>query len=282
MKTANVLIIDYDRGYRRACKNIMELQGFTVSEADDGIHGLRVLCKNNKTDIVLAALELSPQMKGLEFLKEVKALSTQSMVIVFTTNATLETAIESGRLGASHYVVKPVKPEGLVNIVNDCLKGTLSKNAIMELSEKTLTEYLSAKAELDKSSSTNPTAPRAFISYAWEDKIIAKRIMEDLSSHEIEVFIDFSQIVGGDSLPAKINAGLLWSNTVVLIWSKFAAKSYCVNAEWEAAFNLKRRIIPCVLDGTSLPPLLARVLHLRFASYEDGRNNLLQALRAKY
>jgi len=126
-----------------------------------------------------------------------------------------------------------------------------------------------------------PTSPKVFISYAWNNKAIARQLQSDLMRDGVEVFIDYEKISGGDSLPARISAGLEWCNTLVLLWSADAAQSYWVSQEWENALQLQKRIIPCLLDGAKLPALLRRLLYLNFFSYETGYAQLTRALAVK-
>ncbi len=46
----------------------------------------------------------------------------------------------------------------------------------------------------------------------------------------------------------------------MLVWSKYAEKSPWVQCEWISAVNLKKRVIPVKLDGTTLPQALANTL----------------------
>jgi hypothetical protein len=76
----------------------------------------------------------------------------------------------------------------------------------------------------------------------------------------------------------RISAALDWCDTLVLLWSADAAQSYYVKQEWESAFHLQKRIIPCVLDGAALPALLRSRLYLNFSPYDDGYAQLCRPL----
>ncbi len=119
--------------------------------------------------------------------------------------------------------------------------------------------------------------PKIFISYAWKNQTIAKRLQGDLKRDGVEVFVDYEKIYGGDSLPAHISVGLEWCNTLVLLWSADSAESYYVQKEWTSAFHLQKRIITCVLDGTKLPALLSGNLYLNFTPYETDYTQLCRS-----
>ncbi|MBV6505004.1 MAG: hypothetical protein ILNGONEN_00560 [Syntrophorhabdaceae bacterium] len=120
--------------------------------------------------------------------------------------------------------------------------------------------------------------PKVFISYAWKNQPIAKQLQRDLQRDGVEVFVDYEKISGGDSLPDRISAALDWCNTLILLWSADAAASYYVKQEWTSAFHLQRRLIACVLDGTTLPALLRGRLYLNFIPYEAGYAQLCHSL----
>lgn len=46
-------------------------------------------------------------------------------------------------------------------------------------------------------------------------------------------------------------------DVLLLVWSKHSATSHFVEFEWTTAIALKKTLIPCLLDSTSLPPSLA-------------------------
>jgi len=121
-------------------------------------------------------------------------------------------------------------------------------------------------------------APKIFISYAWKNQAMAKRLQSDLQRDGVEVFVDYEKISGGDSLPERISAALDWCNTLVLLWSADSAESYYVKQEWSSAFHLQKKIIACVLDVTKLPALLSGNRYLNFSLYETGYAELCRSL----
>ena len=65
----------------------------------------------------------------------------------------------------------------------------------------------------------------------------------------------------------------------ILIWSAAASKSEWVQKEWGAANSCRKKIIPCLLDETKLPSLLADKVYVDFRDFNKGMNELLHALR---
>ena len=70
------------------------------------------------------------------------------------------------------------------------------------------------------------TKRKVFISHAWEDNEISRQLAEYLKRDGADIWIDYSKIHGGDSLPRRISEALDWCDTLILLWSKSAINSY--------------------------------------------------------
>lgn len=97
--------------------------GFVVEAAKD--IGLRVICASttekslellagNPIDLILTDLRV-PQMGGIGFIREVRKEHPRPRIAVLTGYGTIDTAVESIRLGASTYLQKPVTLDNLQN-----------------------------------------------------------------------------------------------------------------------------------------------------------------------
>ena len=92
-----------------------------------------------------------------------------------------------------------------------------------------------------------------------KDNEISRKLAEYLKRDGAEMWIDYARISGGESLPDRISEALEWCDTLVLLWSDSAAKSYYVGLEWKSALDLKKKIIPCIIDNTVRPAILRTV-----------------------
>lgn len=128
-----------------------------------------------------------------------------------------------------------------------------------------------------KTEKTEP--PRIFISHAWEDKALVRRLESQLKAADAEVWVDHVGIRGGDNLPERISEALDWCNTLLLVWSKAAASSRWVKLEWTNAISLDRLIVPCSSDKTPLPSILAHKAYIDFSDTDRGLHELLRALQ---
>jgi hypothetical protein len=125
------------------------------------------------------------------------------------------------------------------------------------------------------------TSPKIFISYAWENQATAKQLQQALQAAGAEIFVDYTGIQGGESLPTRISQALRWCDTLILLWSQHAKDSHWVELEWTSAIALKRHLIPCKLDETPLPEILWGKRYVEFKNFDYGFNELLSALRLK-
>ena len=119
---------------------------------------------------------------------------------------------------------------------------------------------------------------KVFISHSWEDNEISRKLAEYLKRDGADIWIDYTRIHGGDSLPRRISEALEWCDTLILLWSKAAKESYYVNLEWENALDMRKVIIPCPLDETNRPAILRRCLFIDFKNFDSGYRQLAYAL----
>jgi len=121
--------------------------------------------------------------------------------------------------------------------------------------------------------------PKIFISHAWEDKALVRRLETELKAAGAEVWVDHSGVRGGDNLPERISEALAWCDTILLIWSEAASQSHWVKLEWTNALSLRKTIIPCLVSQVQLPALLANILYVDCRDFADGFKQLSQALQ---
>ncbi|MGH7453871.1 MAG: TIR domain-containing protein, partial [bacterium] len=114
------------------------------------------------------------------------------------------------------------------------------------------------------------TTPKIFISHAHENKPLVRRLEQELQATGAEVWVDHSGVRLGENLPENISKALAACNLFLLIWSNAASASHWVKLEWTSALSLQKTIIPCCLDETALPALLASLLYVDFRNEELG------------
>lgn len=142
MKT-KLLIIEDEKITRRSLTDILTTEGYEVSAAEDGEEGLK-LFSSERPDIVITDLRL-PKMSGIEILTKVMETDPKCKVILITAFASVETAIQSLKIGAYDYLTKPFSPEKLISILRNISllnsvmnENTELKNRIDSLENKSI------------------------------------------------------------------------------------------------------------------------------------------------
>jgi two-component system NtrC family sensor kinase len=106
-----ILLIDDEEDIVRVLSMSLKSEGYDVVSALSGKEGLDVF-KKESPDIVLTDIKM-PGMDGIEVLKEVKKINSETEVIIITGHGDIDTAIEALQYGASDFINKPVRDEAL-------------------------------------------------------------------------------------------------------------------------------------------------------------------------
>lgn len=117
---AQILVIDDDKAMLDACCQILSRQGYQVEMAAGARQGLTLL-ERSSFDAILLDLVM-PDLNGLETLKKIKALDPDVEVIIITGYGTIQSAVETIKAGAFHFLSKPFVPDDLRNLVNRALE----------------------------------------------------------------------------------------------------------------------------------------------------------------
>ncbi|NNN05550.1 MAG: response regulator [Elusimicrobia bacterium] len=111
----SVLVIDDEAGLRDMLAYVLPERGFTVVGASCGEEALR-LARSRDFDLAVCDI-MMPGLSGVETLRQLKVLRPSIEVIMATGFATLETAVETMKLGAYDYITKPYEPDNLVRLL---------------------------------------------------------------------------------------------------------------------------------------------------------------------
>src|SRR2546428_4139641 len=112
MAKRDILIVDDDRQVREVLNRIFIAAGYNCLLASDGYEGLEVFRKA-RPPLVVTDLR-HPGINGIELLRQVRALDGDVAVIVLTGAASVKTAIECLKGGASAFLCKPVNMDELL------------------------------------------------------------------------------------------------------------------------------------------------------------------------
>ena len=112
MNRRDLLIVDDDWQVREVLHEIFLSAGYNCLLAQDGREGLEVF-RTARPPLMVTDLKM-PNMDGIALLQAVRAVDSDAAVIVLTGAADVKTAIDSLKLGAYDFIMKPVNVDELV------------------------------------------------------------------------------------------------------------------------------------------------------------------------
>lgn len=123
-----LLAIDDDPIIRTLIKKTFSNLGFEVLTASDGFEGIHVTMTQKPALILLDIM--MPIVDGLEVLKRIKEVPEVSKIpiIMFTAVAESKMIVESSKLGADDYIIKPFQSSVLITKVRDLLQKVSLEN----------------------------------------------------------------------------------------------------------------------------------------------------------
>jgi len=167
---ARILVVDDEKNIRVTLQQCLADAGHEVDLAVSGEHALEKLEKG-EYDLVLLDIKL-PDIDGVEVLRRIKHRRPEQAVVMITAYGTIETAVETMKLGALDYLQKPFTPEEIRNVVATVLARERVTEEEAEQSFRAAVEYAKACIarsrpedaipHLKRAVSLNPNHPEAY------------------------------------------------------------------------------------------------------------------------
>jgi two-component system, response regulator RegA len=124
-----VLIVDDDDIYRnRLCRAFAD-RGWNAAGAVDGANAIAIAAETSP-ELAIVDLRL-PGMGGLEIVRELHHLDESTCVIVLTGYGSIATALTATKLGASHYLSKPVDVDQILSAYGQILGSESERSSAM-------------------------------------------------------------------------------------------------------------------------------------------------------
>ncbi len=127
----NILIVDDEPNARKTMSKILKAKGFEVREAGTGAQAV-ACCGAEFFNLVLMDMQL-PDMNGLEVLKRVRAINADTISIMMTAYASLDSSIEAMNNGAYSYIIKPVNMDAALAVIDKGLEKQRLEQASRQL-----------------------------------------------------------------------------------------------------------------------------------------------------
>ncbi len=115
-----ILIADDEEEIRNSLSMVLQDEGYRCTAVADGAAAIEEL-KEHSYDILISDLKM-PHANGIEVLEEALKRSSDTLTIIITAHATVETAIQALRKGAADYILKPLDFEEVILRIENLLK----------------------------------------------------------------------------------------------------------------------------------------------------------------
>jgi DNA-binding NtrC family response regulator len=112
---ASILVIDDEDSMCNFMEIMLAKEGYRVRTTTRGSEGVDLL-RGENYDLVIADLNM-PEMTGIDVLKQVKGFKREQEFVVMTAYASVDTAIEAMKQGASDYITKPFKVDEIKLVI---------------------------------------------------------------------------------------------------------------------------------------------------------------------
>lgn len=118
--TGSILIADDEQEIRNSLSIVLREEGFRCTAVADGGAAIEAL-KEHSFDILITDLKM-PKADGIEVLEQALQRSSDTLTIIITAHATIETAIQALRKGAADYILKPLDFDEVILRIENLMK----------------------------------------------------------------------------------------------------------------------------------------------------------------
>lgn len=155
----HILIVDDEASLRQTLARILQRADYEVTTTASGSEALTLLAQHS-FDLVYLDIRM-PDISGLEVLKTIHAKYPELPVILFTAQPDLNSAVEAVRSGAIDYLLKPLKPQTIIERTGSVLVNKQKERRKRELQRQieTLQAELNALEREDGSPPGHASQP---------------------------------------------------------------------------------------------------------------------------
>jgi DNA-binding NtrC family response regulator len=139
---ARILIVDDDETIRKAITTVLKEKGYDVDTAECGQAAINK-SKIEIYDLALIDIRL-PDMDGVQLLTAMKETDSTMVKIIITGYPSLQNAVEAVNKGADGYIVKPVKMDELLTMIESHLK---KQRESRKYTEQKVAEFIETRAK---------------------------------------------------------------------------------------------------------------------------------------
>jgi DNA-binding NtrC family response regulator len=167
MARSTLLVIDDEPNILSTVKRSLELEDYAVVVANNAAAGLAKLAEH-EIDLVLLDV-MMPGETGLEALPKIRSQNPETIVVMMSGNATIETAVQATKGGAHDFIEKPLSGDKLLLTVQNALSFARLRSENARLRGRAQADFAmvgkgaAMRAIFDKVSKTAPSTGRVLI-----------------------------------------------------------------------------------------------------------------------
>ncbi|NIP67339.1 response regulator [Candidatus Bathyarchaeota archaeon] len=138
----SILVVEDDPSIRETLSTILQQRGYSADTAKTGKEAIQ---KSEARFFSLALLDIRlPDIEGTELLTRMHKSLPKMVKIMITGYPSLENAVESLNKGADAYIIKPVKPDKLLEVIEENLKR---QRTAEKRTQQKVTEWIKTRAQ---------------------------------------------------------------------------------------------------------------------------------------
>lgn len=169
----HILIVDDEASLRQTLARILQRAGFEVTTTINGTEALALLSQHS-FDLVYLDIRM-PDMSGLDVLKTIHTKYPELPVILFTAQPDLNSAVEALRSGAIDYLLKPLKPQTIIERTRSILANKQKERRKRELQRQI--DALQAELNTLEREEIPQAEPAAQQTYISDDRFLKRGIL---------------------------------------------------------------------------------------------------------
>ena len=136
----SILIVEDDADIRETLNTILQQKGYNTDTAKNGQEAIQ---KSKTKFFNMALLDIKlPDIEGTKLLTTMHETLPKMIKIMVTGYPSLENAVEALNLGADAYIIKPVKPEKLLALIEEKLE---KQSQAEKMTEEKVTEWVKTR-----------------------------------------------------------------------------------------------------------------------------------------
>jgi DNA-binding NtrC family response regulator len=140
-KKKSILIVEDDKAIIKSLKDILQSEGYSVDTAENGREAIQ---KSKEKFFNMALLDIKlPDMEGTKLLVTMHENLPKMVKIMITGYPSVENAVEALNRGADAYIIKPVKPEDLLALIEEKLE---KQSQAEKMTEEKVVDWIKTRA----------------------------------------------------------------------------------------------------------------------------------------